>query len=111
MFNRRFFKDEKSNLITIVSKSVKHPCCPVKPGNHRVEEYWSYMVIKPKTSFNKPGLEFVLTYFDNPGISIPSTVTSWVAHAQMPDFFNKLYAATKNYVEKKEIDEEKVIDT
>jgi hypothetical protein len=27
----------------------------------------------------QPGVEFVLTYFDNPGLSIPSAVSTWVA--------------------------------
>lgn len=45
----------------------------------RVQSYWSYMVIKPCTSFNEPGIEFGLTYFDDPGVNIPSAVTAWVA--------------------------------
>lgn len=55
------------------------------------------MVIKPSTTFNKPGLQYVLTYFDNPGIVVPPAITSWVAQKQMPDFLNKLYVATKEY--------------
>lgn len=45
----------------------------------RVKSYWSYMVIRPYTEFNKPGIEFGLTYFDDPGVSVPSPITSWVA--------------------------------
>lgn len=37
------------------------------------------MVIKPYTKFDEPGIEFGLTYFDDPGVNIPSAVTSWVA--------------------------------
>lgn len=37
------------------------------------------MVIKPYTDFDKPGIEFGLTYFDDPGVNIPSAVTSWVS--------------------------------
>lgn len=57
------------------------------------------MVIKPTTTFKKPGLEYVLTYFDNPGIVVPPAITSWVAQKQMPDFLNKLYMATLAYAE------------
>jgi hypothetical protein len=28
---------------------------------------------------DQPGVEFSLTYFDNPGLSIPSAFASWVA--------------------------------
>lgn len=37
------------------------------------------MVIKPSTNFSEPGIEFGLTYFDDPGVNIPSAVTAWVA--------------------------------
>lgn len=67
VFVRKHFIDRQRNLILIVNKSTKHPSCPVKPGLQRVKEYWSFMVIKPKTTFEEPGLEFILTYFDNPG--------------------------------------------
>jgi len=45
-----------------------------------VDEYWSYWVIQPTSSnMDQPGVEFSLTYFDNPGLSIPSAFASWVA--------------------------------
>lgn len=72
--------------------------CPKKPNNQRVQDYWSYMVIQPTSnSFKTPGLEYTLTYFDNPGIVLPQTVISWVAHKQMPEFLNKLHLATLEY--------------
>lgn len=67
VFVRKHFIDSQRNLILIVNKSTKHPSVPVKPGLQRVKEYWSFMVIKPKTTFDQPGLEFILTYYDNPG--------------------------------------------
>lgn len=39
----------------------------------------------------------MLTYFDNPGVSIPSAITSWVAMNGMPDFLEKLRTATVAY--------------
>lgn len=59
------------------------------------------MVIKPTTSFNQKGFEFVLTYFDNPGIKIPKYITNYVAQRQLPDFIKHLYDATIKYAEKK----------
>jgi hypothetical protein len=69
VFIRKHFIDRQRNLILIVNKSTKHPNVPVKKGLQRVKEYWSFMVIKPKTTFDKPGVEFILTYFDHPGKS------------------------------------------
>lgn len=37
------------------------------------------MVIKPYTNFHEPGIEFGLTYYDDPGVAVPSAVTTWVA--------------------------------
>lgn len=45
----------------------------------RVSSYWSYMVIKPYRGFNESGIEFTLTYFDDPGVSLSYAITSWVA--------------------------------
>lgn len=55
------------------------------------------MVIKPYSDLDKPGIEFGLTYYDNPGISIPDAVTSWVAMKAMPEFLKRLREAAKGY--------------
>uniref|UniRef100_A0A1B0CJU8 Phosphatidylcholine transfer protein n=2 Tax=Lutzomyia longipalpis TaxID=7200 RepID=A0A1B0CJU8_LUTLO len=99
VYNRRTFVDRKRQVIVIANKSTHHPRCPVKPPNQRVSDYWSYMVIKPSKSFKSTGLRFVLTYFDDPGIVIPPAVTSWVARKQMPEFLNRLHAATLKYAQ------------
>lgn len=93
--------------------------------HNRVTTYWSYMVIRPYKEFHQPGIEFGLTYFDDPGVNIPSAVTSWVAMTGMravclrehrfysirelnlyfyirntiglPDFLIRMREASKNY--------------
>ena len=72
------------------SKSVEHPTAPKKSKNFRVEGYWSVMTVKPTKSWDEPGLEFSLTAFENPGISLPSTITTWVAIRGMPEFMTNL---------------------
>lgn len=110
VFNRRFFVDRSKKVIVIVNKSVQHPKAPARPGNHRVNEFWSYMVIKPTTNaFNKPGVSFILTYFDNPGLSIPKYITNWVAKKQMPDFLGQLHQATLNYASMKKQNETRIV--
>ncbi|XP_017300561.1 stAR-related lipid transfer protein 7, mitochondrial [Diaphorina citri] len=78
VFLRRCKVDETRKVITIINQSTNHSNCPPKSGKHRVKEFWSYMVIKPTTDFDKPGLEFVITYFDNPGIRMPAYISSWL---------------------------------
>lgn len=111
VYNRRYFVDRSRKVIVIVNKSVQHPKCPVKPSNQRVNEYWSYMVIKSTSgTFSKPGLSFILTYFDNPGLSIPKYITNWVAKKQMPDFLGQLHQATVNYASAKKQNETRVVE-
>lgn len=87
----------KTKTILLISKCTKHPNYPATPDKHRVEDYRSYMVVKPHKDYNSPGLEFGLTYYDNPGVNIPSAVTSWVAYRAMPDFLEKLRVAARQY--------------
>ncbi|KAB0800701.1 hypothetical protein PPYR_06440 [Photinus pyralis] len=97
VFNRRFMIDKDSKTIVLVSRGTEHPACPIKPDKYRVDTYWSYMVIKPFTELDKPGVEFSLTYFDDPGVNVPSTVTTWVAMRAMPDYLTRLRVATREY--------------
>lgn len=97
VFNRRFLVDNNSQTVIIASQCIEHPDIPSKPDKFRVKDYWSYMVIKPYTDYNKLGIEFGLTYFENSGVNIPSTVTSWVAMKAMPEYLTKLREATKKY--------------
>ncbi|XP_076678435.1 stAR-related lipid transfer protein 7, mitochondrial isoform X2 [Andrena cerasifolii] len=97
VYQRRWVVDNERRLIIIISRVTEHPSAPTKPGIYRVTTYWSYMVIRPYKEFHQPGIEFGLTYFDDPGVNIPSTVTSWVAMTGLPDFLIRMREASKNY--------------
>ncbi|XP_063911494.1 stAR-related lipid transfer protein 7, mitochondrial isoform X2 [Zophobas morio] len=97
VFNRRYLVDRKSKTLFIMSKSTKHASCPKDSTKYRIEDYWSIMVIKPYTELNKPGIEFSLTYFDNPGVNVPASITTWVAMKAMPDFLERLRDASRKY--------------
>ncbi|KOC59167.1 StAR-related lipid transfer protein 7, mitochondrial [Habropoda laboriosa] len=97
VYQRRWVVDKEKRLIIIINRVTEHPGAPTKPGIYRVNTYWSYMVIRPYTEFHQPGIEFGLTYFDDPGVNIPSAVTAWVAMAGLPDFLIRMRQASKNY--------------
>jgi hypothetical protein len=88
----KVYKDEngQEEAIVIFSKSTQHRNWPKKTKAHRVENYWSVLTIKPFTSGDQNGLEFSLTGFENPGTSLPSAITTWIAIQGMPDFFTNL---------------------
>lgn len=102
VFNRRFFVDRSRKLIIIVNKSIEHPFSPKRSNIQRVGDYRSCMVIhSTSNSLKTPGLEYVLTYFENPGVVLPQSITSWVAQKQLPDFLHKVYTATLEYAQEK----------
>ena len=87
------FDDDKEKAIVVYTRSTEHPSCPEKPKNFRVKDYWSVMVIKPFTTLDENGIEFSLTAFENPGLSLPSSITTWVAIRGMPEFMENLRKA------------------
>ncbi|KYN14022.1 PREDICTED: stAR-related lipid transfer protein 7, mitochondrial isoform X1 [Trachymyrmex cornetzi] len=97
VYQRRWIMDREKGLVVIVSRVTEHPNVPERRGIYRVRTYWSYMVIKPYTEFHEPGIEFGLTYFDDPGVSVPSAVTAWVALRGLPDFLIRMRQASKDY--------------
>ncbi|EDV33158.1 uncharacterized protein Dana_GF23133 [Drosophila ananassae] len=97
VYCRRYVKDDNKKLIFICNRAAKHNTYPALSGKVRVTDYWSLMVIKPFRGFHEPGLHFVLTYYDDPGVPIPQNIKSWVTQKQMPEFLTKMYVATKNY--------------
>ncbi|XP_014220474.1 stAR-related lipid transfer protein 7, mitochondrial-like isoform X1 [Trichogramma pretiosum] len=97
VYQRRWLYDKKKDVIIIVNKGVDHPNAPDRQDTYRVKTYWSCMVIKPYKSISEPGIEFGLTYFEDPGVSIPSAVTSWVAMSGLPDYLCRMREAGKNY--------------
>lgn len=42
---------------------------------------------------DKPGLEFCLTGYENPGLQLPESIITWVAVRGMPEFMINLRAA------------------
>ena len=92
--NRRTQIDLRDNVAVSYSKSAKHPKAPTKTKNFRVADYWSAMTVKPTTDdWDKPGVEFCLTAYENPGVSLPNYITTWVAMRGMPEFMANLRKA------------------
>ncbi|XP_067621492.1 stAR-related lipid transfer protein 7, mitochondrial [Eurosta solidaginis] len=97
VYCRRYVTDEKRNVMMVCSRGTKHPKYPMYSNKVRVNDYWSLMVIKPYETFGEPGVHYILTYYDDPGLPIPQNIKSWVTQKQMPEFLQKMYLATKQY--------------
>jgi len=85
--------DPESGTMVVISRSTEHPACPSKRKVWRVKDYKSIMTIRPHTSSDKPGLEFSITGFENPGVQLPEAIITWVAIRGMPEFMMNLREA------------------
>ncbi|GJQ84322.1 hypothetical protein Trydic_g5260 [Trypoxylus dichotomus] len=97
VFRRRYMLDPNTKTMLLVSRCTDHPAYPVQPNKHRVKDYRSHMVIRPHKDYATPGVEFGLTYYDNPGVNIPAAISSWVAYRAMPEYLNRLRVAAREY--------------
>lgn len=53
VFLRRLTFDPAARVCIISSVATTHPDVPAFKSMHRVTEYWSFMVVRPFTDFNK----------------------------------------------------------
>lgn len=85
--------DPITSTTACVSTSTQHPDCKLSKGLVRVGDYNSVLTVRPKESPNIQGLEFCLTGFENPGVTLPESVITWVAMRGMPEFMLNLRVA------------------
>lgn len=93
IFKRRFSVNRERNEVVVMSEAISPDYIPEEKGIHRVNEYWSTMVIRAHEDIHKPGIEYTLTYFDNPGTSLPQSVTNFIAATGFPNFLRKIHEA------------------
>ncbi|XP_011455186.3 stAR-related lipid transfer protein 7, mitochondrial [Magallana gigas] len=94
LYIRRFKVDKERNVMAYMARSVNHPECPRKDDLVRVDIYCSYMVIKPKTTFSENGLEYVMTYHDDPQLMYSGIAFSFATRIGV-DFVDKIHKAAK----------------
>ncbi|KAL0852954.1 hypothetical protein ABMA27_012746 [Loxostege sticticalis] len=89
---------KENKVFVIISRSCEHPQVPATKHAIRVIEYWSHMVITTVNGPEKPGMEFVLTYYDEPAVGgMPTGVASWVTGRAAPAFLDRMRRAATAY--------------
>ena len=63
--------DRKNNMMILTARSIDHPSYPATNDYVRVQEYRSQMFIRPHKSFDEKGFDYVMSYFDDPQLSVP----------------------------------------
>jgi hypothetical protein len=95
IYVRKKIVDEKSHKIIISSHAVDEKLLPDKSKHVRVNNYGSSMVIKAHNSFDDNGLDYVLTYHDDPQANIPNTAYNWIVNRGGPYFLKQVHVAAK----------------
>lgn len=93
LFVRKCVVDHEKKMMTMMSRATEHPSCPKKNNYVRVSTFRSHLVLKPHTSFDENGFDYILTYFDDPQAAIPSPAYNWMASTGVPDFVDKMHKA------------------
>lgn len=88
----------ENKVYVIVSRSCEHPKVPETKHAIRVNEYWSHMVVKTLDGADKTGMEFVLTYYDEPAVGgLPSGVAAWATGRAAPAYLSAMRRAACDY--------------
>jgi len=106
---RRALVCNKENLIVLISKSCDHPKCNEQSNLSavRVIDYESQMVIKPHSTFDENGFDYLLTYFDDPRAYVPMTAYNWIASSGLPGFVDSLHKAALDLKEQNRLNKSK----
>lgn len=93
VYVRRFKADPVTNKMIITARATEHPTCPKIDSYVRIETYCSQMVIKPHSTFDENGFDYVMTYFDDPQTNFPPMCYNWLASTGVHEFLEKVHRA------------------
>eukprot|EP01123_Difflugia_compressa_P013465 TRINITY_DN624_c0_g1_i3.p1 TRINITY_DN624_c0_g1~~TRINITY_DN624_c0_g1_i3.p1 ORF type:complete len:210 (-),score=23.23 TRINITY_DN624_c0_g1_i3:191-778(-) len=96
---RRFAKYyESHNMWVIMSQVVDHPGHKANDKRVHVTKYKMTQAFRETPSGHT---ELVMKNYDDPQLSLPSWLTSWVTKTALPKFMNKLVLECNKYTDKK----------
>ncbi|BFZ01297.1 hypothetical protein BsWGS_04336 [Bradybaena similaris] len=93
VYVRRCKMDVNTSTMVITARATEHPSCPESDACVRVATYCSQMVIKPHTTFEENGFDYVMTYFDDPKTNFPPMCYNWMASTGVHEFLEKVHKA------------------
>ncbi|WKY10845.1 hypothetical protein Q1695_002864 [Nippostrongylus brasiliensis] len=92
VYARRTWVSEDSRTVVVDSEVIPIHLIPGISKNVRVATYRSRMAVRSHNSdFQEHGLDFALTYFDNPEANIPRYVYNWMVNHGGPYFLRQVH--------------------
>ncbi|CAJ0590631.1 unnamed protein product [Cylicocyclus nassatus] len=94
VYARRTWVSDDCQLIVVDSEVIPTDIVPDSCSkNVRVSTYSSRMAVRSHRDLNQHGLDFILTYFDNPEANIPKAVYNWIINQGGPYFLQQVHEA------------------
>lgn len=95
MFVRRYCIEPDEKLLILISRGIPEvEDLPYEKHTVKVTQYKSNTIIIPYTDFDRPGLYYIIQYYDVNKAKIPKLAYKWIASSGLPDYVNKLHKAT-----------------
>lgn len=95
VFKKNFVLDRKRKMALILNTDTVHPSVPETKDHVRIKRYRSIIVVKPVTDFHHDGMEFTISYMDDPGVDLPEIFISYVTVQGFPNYVDKMRNAAK----------------
>uniref|UniRef100_A0A0N4U396 Phosphatidylcholine transfer protein n=1 Tax=Dracunculus medinensis TaxID=318479 RepID=A0A0N4U396_DRAME len=81
--------------VVISSSAVGPEQYPSTENCVRVTTYQSIMIVNFHGTIDDKGLDYILTYYENPECNLPSYIYNWVVNSAGPFFLQRAYNAAK----------------
>uniref|UniRef100_A0A7E4UZD3 Phosphatidylcholine transfer protein n=1 Tax=Panagrellus redivivus TaxID=6233 RepID=A0A7E4UZD3_PANRE len=95
IYVRRKIVDPKTGKVIISSHALDEKSFPTNSNDVRVTMYRSSMIVHAHKSFDEDGLDYILTYYDNPQTNFPGPAYNWIVNRGGPYFLKQVHAAAK----------------
>lgn len=95
MFVRRYCIEPDEKLLILINRGIPEvEDLPYEKHTVKVTQYKSNTIIIPYTDFDRPGLYYIIQYYDVNKAKIPKLAYKWIASSGLPDYVAKLHKAT-----------------
>lgn len=91
IYTRRTWISVDTNTVIVDSEVIPTHLIAGRSANVRVATYRSRMAVRAHTEFDERGMDFALTYFDNPEANIPRYVYNWMVNHGGPYFLRQVH--------------------
>uniref|UniRef100_A0A1I7SZZ1 Phosphatidylcholine transfer protein n=1 Tax=Caenorhabditis tropicalis TaxID=1561998 RepID=A0A1I7SZZ1_9PELO len=97
VYVRRTWVSDDEKYAVLDSESVQPEVFPsISESNVRVRSYTSRMSIRAHTDWESHGVDYILTYSDNPEANIPRYVYNWMVNKGGPYFLKQVHKAARD---------------